>query len=468
MAFNFNRDMIKTLGERHYIGYQYPPTGINTTNTYENGQFRNPGFVGMFRNQDQPTSTDFDIPDLKRPNQQSSNDFDMPDLKRSGLKIKLKKKKIKQTIFDKFNNDLSRKKLQVKLGSEDLDLLAELVLEEHEICFLNFNPEKFRKWFVFDEENNVIDVNKPLYLQNFLKPLIAFQSKIPHYSVLKGFAMKHLSTLFVETAEGEREIELTNPKIVIKKKDLNEVSVFIDKQKHKAILKVKRCLNVAHSNGQQFEFELQKILREVKGREAFIINKMQKTIENLETKIQKMDVYFMEKIMSHKKFVEEQKDYFEKTTKNILVLTEKKEQKIRRDLEEKIDSYEDKCKVLQRKILESNTQFQRLREEYDIVFERAKDELAKKIEEIEEKTNIETNIAKLDVLEKDFVRLKKNAKCEDNFACIICLKDDKEVAIFPCGHAQFCEKCVLQVMKGNSICPICREDIDQYKKIYYF
>jgi len=185
---------------------------------------------------------------------------------------------------------LSQKKLQVRLGSEDLDLLAELVLEEHEICILNFNQEEFLKWFIFDHENYVVDVNKPLDLQNFLKPLISFQSVIPHYSVLKGFVMKHLSTFIMETPEGDREIKFTVPEKMIKRDDLDNILIFIEKRKDETIMKVKNCLSVANLNGNVFEFEFNKILRKVKEREAIIINKMQQTITCLEDRIKNIEV----------------------------------------------------------------------------------------------------------------------------------------------------------------------------------
>ena len=54
--------------------------------------------------------------------------------------------------------------------------------------------------------------------------------------------------------------------------------------------------------------------------------------------------------------------------------------------------------------------------------------------------------------------------------CVICNGHRDDVfALYPCGHAKTCEMCCLNLLASpdiNSVCPICRSRIDDYKKIY--
>ena len=54
--------------------------------------------------------------------------------------------------------------------------------------------------------------------------------------------------------------------------------------------------------------------------------------------------------------------------------------------------------------------------------------------------------------------------------CLICTKPREEIiALLPCGHAKTCEFCSLKLIAlsdTNSVCPICRSIITDYKKIY--
>ena len=55
--------------------------------------------------------------------------------------------------------------------------------------------------------------------------------------------------------------------------------------------------------------------------------------------------------------------------------------------------------------------------------------------------------------------------------CVICDGLRKEIfSLLPCGHAKTCEICCLKLFASsdiNSVCPICRSKIEDYKKIYF-
>ena len=55
--------------------------------------------------------------------------------------------------------------------------------------------------------------------------------------------------------------------------------------------------------------------------------------------------------------------------------------------------------------------------------------------------------------------------------CVICDGRRKEIfSLLPCGHAKTCEICCLKLVASsdaNSVCPICRSKIEDYKKIYF-
>ena len=55
--------------------------------------------------------------------------------------------------------------------------------------------------------------------------------------------------------------------------------------------------------------------------------------------------------------------------------------------------------------------------------------------------------------------------------CVICDNPREEIfSLYPCGHAKTCELCCLKLIamsSANSVCPICRSKIDDFKKIYF-
>ena len=49
--------------------------------------------------------------------------------------------------------------------------------------------------------------------------------------------------------------------------------------------------------------------------------------------------------------------------------------------------------------------------------------------------------------------------------CVICFeKIDNRYACIPCGHSQFCERCILNIDKN--CCPMCRTKITQKIRIF--
>ena len=54
--------------------------------------------------------------------------------------------------------------------------------------------------------------------------------------------------------------------------------------------------------------------------------------------------------------------------------------------------------------------------------------------------------------------------------CVICNGHREEIfTLYPCGHAKTCEMCCVKLIASpdiQSVCPICRTRIDDYKKIY--
>ena len=55
--------------------------------------------------------------------------------------------------------------------------------------------------------------------------------------------------------------------------------------------------------------------------------------------------------------------------------------------------------------------------------------------------------------------------------CVICDNPREEIfSLYPCGHAKTCELCCLKLIAShdiNSVCPICRKEIKDYKKVYF-
>eukprot|EP00475_Leptophrys_vorax_P026597 TRINITY_DN3767_c0_g1_i1.p1 TRINITY_DN3767_c0_g1~~TRINITY_DN3767_c0_g1_i1.p1 ORF type:complete len:746 (+),score=205.45 TRINITY_DN3767_c0_g1_i1:80-2317(+) len=57
---------------------------------------------------------------------------------------------------------------------------------------------------------------------------------------------------------------------------------------------------------------------------------------------------------------------------------------------------------------------------------------------------------------------------EDSFEeCAVCLENEVDVMVIPCGHQCFCEKCVMAVQAQGGPCPLCRVPIKDILKISF-
>lgn len=56
---------------------------------------------------------------------------------------------------------------------------------------------------------------------------------------------------------------------------------------------------------------------------------------------------------------------------------------------------------------------------------------------------------------------------EENFLCVICHLQQREVITLPCGHICMCFDCSRQCLStSNRLCPICRLAVDSSHLIY--
>ena len=51
--------------------------------------------------------------------------------------------------------------------------------------------------------------------------------------------------------------------------------------------------------------------------------------------------------------------------------------------------------------------------------------------------------------------------------CTICFDRKGDVLIKPCGHSDICKDCILQCLKNNIFCPICKNEIKEVLVIEY-
>ena len=63
----------------------------------------------------------------------------------------------------------------------------------------------------------------------------------------------------------------------------------------------------------------------------------------------------------------------------------------------------------------------------------------------------------------------KEQKLEDEMICVVCQAEKKTMLLQPCNHLCLCVSCVKLVLKHkrNRLCPICREHVVQWSKVYY-
>lgn len=54
----------------------------------------------------------------------------------------------------------------------------------------------------------------------------------------------------------------------------------------------------------------------------------------------------------------------------------------------------------------------------------------------------------------------------ESMTCVVCYINDRNTALFPCGHAQTCLQCTRNIMTTNKRCPLCYSDVQEYRTIY--
>lgn len=50
--------------------------------------------------------------------------------------------------------------------------------------------------------------------------------------------------------------------------------------------------------------------------------------------------------------------------------------------------------------------------------------------------------------------------------CIVCMEEERNTVLFPCGHTHFCQNCVFTIARRNQTCPICQTFIQEHRRIY--
>jgi len=64
-------------------------------------------------------------------------------------------------------------------------------------------------------------------------------------------------------------------------------------------------------------------------------------------------------------------------------------------------------------------------------------------------------------LQSMFINIKQELK--SRLKCVVCMDNAYNLICIPCGHTCLCQFCA---DKTNQICPICRQSVKYYKKIF--
>jgi len=62
---------------------------------------------------------------------------------------------------------------------------------------------------------------------------------------------------------------------------------------------------------------------------------------------------------------------------------------------------------------------------------------------------------------------KKLSEYDGKTTCSICYKNKINILLEPCGHICLCEQCLSELGNYSKYCPICRQAINNSKKIYF-
>ncbi len=74
----------------------------------------------------------------------------------------------------------------------------------------------------------------------------------------------------------------------------------------------------------------------------------------------------------------------------------------------------------------------------------------------------------MDIVTNLLLNSIEDEQSEKKPICSICLDDDANAAIVPCGHSNFCYECISShhINSQNKECPICRAEIMMVIKLY--
>ena len=75
--------------------------------------------------------------------------------------------------------------------------------------------------------------------------------------------------------------------------------------------------------------------------------------------------------------------------------------------------------------------------------------------------NISRRVSRGDVIKFDADRRVQMQQIQPE-ECGICLQNPPNVLLQPCGHWQYCEQCIQQVMHHTATCPLCRQHIKDF------
>jgi hypothetical protein len=93
----------------------------------------------------------------------------------------------------------------------------------------------------------------------------------------------------------------------------------------------------------------------------------------------------------------------------------------------------------------------------------------------EQKLRLQDEQLRIDQINFEKLKLSKNETSHDFIEqaerkpiCSICLDDDANAAIVPCGHSNFCYDCIssYHINSQHKVCPICRNEIMMVVKLY--
>jgi len=62
--------------------------------------------------------------------------------------------------------------------------------------------------------------------------------------------------------------------------------------------------------------------------------------------------------------------------------------------------------------------------------------------------------------------MKKVEKLEEEMLCVVCQGNKKNILLQPCNHVCLCPSCITEVMRLNGHCPLCRNRISKWTKVY--